>query len=66
MFASCSVDRTVRIWDTREARHTSAISVVAHDSDVNVISWSRLANHLLASGGDDGFFKVWDLRNFQT
>jgi WD40 repeat protein len=40
VFASCSVDGTLRIWDTRH-REQSAISIKAHDADINVISWNR-------------------------
>lgn len=40
------------------------ISVRAHEEDVNVISWNRSVNYLLASGSDDGSFKIWDLRMF--
>ena len=37
VFASCSVDRTIRIWDSRV--HTAPqLTVTAHASDVNVIS----------------------------
>ena len=38
----------------------------AHGDDVNVISWNSRQQHLLASGGDDGVFRVWDLRSFRT
>lgn len=37
----------------------------AHQSDVNVISWNR-TEPFVASGGDDGFLHIWDLRQFQT
>lgn len=40
-------------------------TATAHDSDVNVISWSRREPFLL-SGGDDGALKVWDLRQFKV
>ena len=65
MFASCSVDRTIKIWDTRK-RGAAALSVEAHAVDVNVISWNRITPHLLVSGADDGSFSVWDLRNFKS
>ncbi|KAJ2757882.1 Ribosome assembly protein rrb1, partial [Coemansia nantahalensis] len=36
----------------------------AHDADINVISWNRKSSYLLASGGDSGDFKVWDMRKW--
>jgi WD40 repeat protein len=42
------------------------LTVNAHDADVNVISWNRLATYMLASGGDDGTLRIWDLRNFKV
>ncbi|KAJ3414977.1 ribosome biosynthesis protein rrb1 [Chytridiales sp. JEL 0842] len=65
VFASSSVDKTIRIWDVR-ARNKAQISWVAHDSDVNVISWNRLTDSLLASGSDSGAFSIWDLRTVAT
>jgi ribosome assembly protein RRB1 len=64
VFASASVDRTVRIWDTR-GQSGPQITVNAHNDDVNVISWSSSVGYLLASGCDDGSFKVWDLRSIR-
>lgn len=39
VFASAGVDGTIKIWDTRKKK--PALSVSAHDMDVNVISWNR-------------------------
>ena len=64
MIASCSVDRTIRIWDLRDGKKPK-LSWEAHESDVNVISWNTECKYLLASGADDGCFRVWDLREVQ-
>lgn len=64
VFASCSSDKTIRVWDARQKNAAMRVCN-AHDSDVNVISWSRIKNFLMVSGSDDGSFRVWDLRTFQ-
>ena len=64
VFASCSTDKTIRIWDTRTTNRQPSLSVLAHDDDVNVISWNKLVGYMLVSGSDDNTFKVWDLRAF--
>lgn len=66
VFASCSADKSIRVWDIRVKDRKSVIGVAgAHDSDVNVLSWNQSTNYLLASGGDEGAIKVWDLRSFK-
>ncbi|KAI8885296.1 WD40 repeat-like protein [Backusella circina FSU 941] len=65
VFASCSADQTVKIWDTRNKKR-SAVGIHASRSDINVITWNKKASYLLASGHDDGIFSVWDLRTFKT
>ena len=37
-----------------------------HAGDVNVLSWRSVVGHMLASGGDEGVLKVWDLRTLAT
>ena len=66
VFASCSADCSIRIWDVRVKGRKSVINLeAAHERDVNVINWNKSTAHLLLSGGDEGGIKVWDLRNFK-
>ena len=65
VFCSVSSDRTCRMWDVR-MREKSAAFIAAHKTDVNVCAWNGLRQHLLATGSDDGSFKVWDLRHFKS
>ncbi|KIK70770.1 hypothetical protein GYMLUDRAFT_184715 [Collybiopsis luxurians FD-317 M1] len=66
IFASCSADKTIQIWDVRSRGRQSVAGIdPAHESDVNVISWNKSTSNLLVSGGDEGGIKVWDLRSVQ-
>jgi ribosome assembly protein RRB1 len=64
VFASASVDQSIRIWDTRTKKKSQLTVPNAHTSDINTISWNKSVDYLLASGSDDGTFSVWDMRTF--
>ncbi len=66
VFASCSTDHSIRIWDCRERGRPMLTAAEAHASDVNVISWNRMVSYMLASGADDGGVRIWDLRTFAS
>jgi len=65
LLASCSTDRSVCIWDTRDPRKPVAQWQASAAHDVNVISWNPRVPYLLLSGADDGEFCVWDMREVQ-
>jgi len=59
-----SVDKTICICDIRTGNYNKPeLSFKAHNSDVNVISWNQKNPFFIASGADDGSFKIWDYRN---
>ncbi|KAI7956996.1 hypothetical protein MJO28_004091, partial [Puccinia striiformis f. sp. tritici] len=67
VFASCSADQSLRIWDIRVKERKNVLGVnKAHPADVNVLSWNLSTSYLIVSGGDEGGIKVWDLRSLQS
>jgi len=66
VFVSCSVDQSIRFWDTRLGKHNALAMERAHSSDINVLSWNPIDTHLLVSGDDEGIFQVWDLRTVSS
>lgn len=64
VLASCSVDKTVCIWDVRAPQHAMRAVRVA-DTDVNAVAWNPKVRSMLATGHDDGSFKVWDMRAWE-
>ena len=62
VFAICGGEEgKVGIVDIRNSAKC-ATKFIAHSGDTNVLSWNPIVDQLLLTGGDDGTFKVWDVR----
>ena len=67
IFASCSADASIRIWDMRVAVKKDILVIDnAHSDDVNVLSWNRISAQYLVSGGDDCKVLIWDMRSIKS
>eukprot|EP00461_Guttulinopsis_vulgaris_P000226 UN00226 len=60
VFASVDTTGYLSVW--HEGSKTAKLSVKAHDAEINVMSWNKHTNYLLATGADNGEIKIWDLR----
>jgi len=66
VFATAECGGYVKVFDIRcKDRPMISNKIHSNGADVNVLAWNGLVSNLLATGGDDGVFTVWDLRNFQ-
>jgi ribosome assembly protein RRB1 len=65
VFASCSCDGKVMIWDIRQPRK-EGLSFVVSKNDVNVISWNKIKQNQIATGDDNGIVTVWDMKAIAT
>ncbi|XP_069762489.1 transducin beta-like protein 3 isoform X1 [Narcine bancroftii] len=62
-FASCSKDRTIRVWKmNKETGNVKCVAWgVGHTHSVGVISCSRLKSNFIVSGSQDCTVKMWNL-----
>jgi len=55
-----SNDKSIYIYDLEV--NTCSLKIAAHEDDVNTVSFADDTSHLIYSGSDDGYCKVWDRR----
>lgn len=60
---SVGCDSAIRVFDTRSKAPMISVRD-AHAGDINCVSWNAAVSYLVATAGDDGIVKVWDLRSF--
>jgi WD40 repeat protein len=64
LFATCSMDKSIKIWDSSEFRLLKIIDKArhtGHGTSVNKVLWSDFNNYLL-SCSDDRTISIWDLK----
>ena len=62
-FATCSMDKSIKIWKTDELRLLKVIDKArhaGHGTSVNKMLWTSFNNQLV-SGSDDRSISVWDI-----
>lgn len=63
LFATCSMDKAIRIWEDghMQPKTTVDITTGGHTNSVNKLLWS-VHNDYLISTGDDRTIRVWDIQ----
>lgn len=62
---TCSLDHSIRLWDSESGREISKLPPhLGHISPVRCCAVSA-DDRVVATGGDDDFIRVWDLRGNQ-
>lgn len=64
VFVSCSVDKTVKVWDIRSPRRSKQ-TFTGHMGDVNGIDFMPSDGNAFATCSEDGTARIWDLRAYQ-
>ena len=63
-FVTCSMDKTIKVWDAHEFKLLKVIDktrYAGHGTSVNKLYWSHY-NQQLASCSDDRTISIWDLK----
>lgn len=67
LFASVSDDRKLMVWDSRSNSTDQPIhAIVAHNAEVNCVSFNPYNEYILATGSSDKTVNLWDLRKLDS
>lgn len=61
VFVSCSVDKTIKVWDIRDSKQSSQ-TLTGHLADVNCVDFMPSDSNCFGSCSEDGTVRVWDMR----
>ena len=60
LFASCSVDKTIRFWDIRDCKSINILSGIQYSTINDISVFSKGNNTIVAVGHHDGLVTIWD------
>lgn len=64
VFVSCSVDKTIKVWDIRSSQ-SSVQTFRGHSGDVNCVEFMPSDGNAFATCSEDGTARLWDMRAYQ-
>lgn len=65
VFVSCSVDKTIKVWDIRTPTK-SVQTFTGHSADVNCVDFMPSDGNVFATCSEDGSARVWDMRAYNS
>jgi WD repeat-containing protein 61 len=66
-FATCSIDKTIKVWDTKQMRLLKVIDKqrsAGHGTSINKIFWAN--DRQIVSSSDDRTLSVWEIEELTT
>lgn len=62
VFASCSGDGTMSIWNTKQSPRRPCMSILVTNSEVLSCDWCKFDENIIACGSSDSLINIFDIR----